>query len=112
MKKKLKELKGVVNSLLEFDYRITDMKYLLYRMIANAETVDFELDLLTGKMTPKRTDDLALMYKEKHKWFISRTKELGLYEEIASARLTLIQGKETIRVETKDGRVFENSVGE
>ncbi len=110
MKKKLKELNGVVNDLLELDYRITNMKTLLYGMLATAKTVDFELDLLTGKMTPKKTDDLSVMYGEKYKWFISRIKELGIFEEIASAKLTLIGGRETVYIETKDGRIFGNNL--
>jgi hypothetical protein len=110
MKKKLKELNGVVNDLLELDYHITDMKNLLYDMLASAKTINFELDLLTGKMTPKKTDDLGIMYGEKQKWFISRIKELGIFEEISSAKLTLIDGKETIFIKTKEGRIFGNKV--
>lgn len=110
MKKKLKELNGVVNDLLELDYRITGMKALLYGMLASAKTTDFNLNLLTGKMMPKKTDDLGVMYGEKYKWFISRVKGLGIFEEIISAELTLIGGKETIRIETKDGRIFGNSL--
>lgn len=110
MKKKLKKLNGVVNDLLELDYRIADMKNLLHDMLATSKTVDFKLNLLTGEMTPKRTDDLGIMYREKYEWFISRVKKLGILEEITSAKLTFIGGEETVRIETKDGRMFGNNL--
>jgi len=106
-KPKLKELKGVVNSLLELDYRIAGMKFLLYRMLASAKTTDFKLNLLTGKMKPSKTDDLGKMYFGKYEWFISRIKKLELLEYISSAELALKKGVESVKIKTTDGRVFE-----
>ena len=108
-KPKLKELKGVVNDLLELDYRISSMKWLLFNLLASAKVKDFELNLLTGKMVPPKKDDLGKMYKEKYEWFIARIKKLDLLKDISSAKLTLINGIETIRIETKDKRIFEKT---
>ncbi|MCX6750073.1 MAG: hypothetical protein NTZ83_01305 [Candidatus Pacearchaeota archaeon] len=106
-KPKLKELNGVINSLLELDYRISDMKSLLYHMLASAKTTDFKLNLLTGKMKPTKVDDLGKMYNRKYEWFISRIKELGFLEYISFAELTLKKGIESVKIKTTDGRIFE-----
>jgi hypothetical protein len=106
-KPKLKELNGVVNSLLDLDYEISDMKFLLYHMLASAKTTDFKLNLLTGEMKPAKVDDFGKMYHRKYEWFISRMRKLGFLEYISFAELTLEKGVETVKVKTTDGRIFE-----
>lgn len=100
---KLKLLSGITNDLIHLEQWRNPFEI---GIIIN--NISFQINLLTGKFSPEdRKDTFGEIYSWKSKWFIQKTKKLGILGMIKSANIKIKFGIEKVKIETADGRIFE-----